>query len=238
MKRIFIILFIVLIILSGCNNDISKKEDLVEKVERLEINEYKIMNLKINYEEYIENTKDIMPDDYNNNFLDNITIYFAPRVNDDTVTVGDLKGISDEEFKEHKEEFKKYGPRNFEYQDESNEVILKISKPYDVSGKEENVVFARKIITFDIEKLKEIDTELKDVEATGLTKKIYLNRMYTFKKENNDWKLKFRNEDMKLYSLEEFEEINEEDLNKSLPFNEFQDEKVEYNTQINITNTN
>ncbi|WP_152912155.1 hypothetical protein, partial [Caloranaerobacter sp. TR13] len=102
MKKWFVAIMASIIILSGCQQQVSLDKQLSEKVKILEENDYMFSRLEITYEQYKEATKDIIADSYS--YIEDKQIYaYTDNGELREVKAIDLKGLSEEEFKKHKQ---------------------------------------------------------------------------------------------------------------------------------------
>lgn len=218
----------------GSTNKPSEENQLVEMVKTLEENEYAFKKLDITYEEFQNNIKTIMPEDYKGTYIDYDFVYAGAK--DGMLhhyQVSDLKNLSDEDFEYHQNYLKMGPPINFEIGYENSDVVVSISKPYEPSDKDKRVVFVQKVIRQDKNTLKKV---LDTSDTSSLFKETYINRKYTFKKENSQWKFLKRDIDMKHITFEEFENTdNIEEFLNDMKLNTINGEKVEYDTVITLS---
>lgn len=198
MKKIFLtaIFLFLIITLIGCDLQVDLKsnsinEDIIKKVKIYEKNEYLMSNLEITYNQYKENVKNIVIQSFT--YKDNETIFAY----DGKIYKGiDLIGISPEELKKHKRNLEKYmqGSGNL-----PSKITYQISKVYDDKFRQWKYIAVKKIMTYDNHK-----TE------------VHINKVYTFKKENEEWKIMRISENYINWSdeIEKKQEITKEEYTK------------------------
>ncbi|RKD33435.1 hypothetical protein [Thermohalobacter berrensis] len=173
MKKWFVFIFVLIISLSGCQQEISLNKKLSEKVKIVEEKDYLFSKLEVTYEDYKEATKDIISDSCS--YIENKLIYgYTDNGKKIEVRGIDLKGLSKEEFKKHKQKWNEL-VKKFNLKLDDDKVTIRISGSYDanVNDKDYKYVYSQQI------------RESNDKENS-----VYIiNKRYTFEKQDDSWKI-------------------------------------------------
>lgn len=207
MKKIFIFLSIVLLI--GCSNDLNEK--LVENIKVLETNDLLLSNILINYDTYKENTKGILKD-YSHKRGE---IIF--NIGGKDYSAIDLEFTSKEKLNTYREDVIEI------FKDKINpftkDVEIKISNTYDAGYNEWKYVFTKVIKKYET-----------DDNSIGIT-----NKRYTLEKINGKWKVinidKFT--DFFYDNMENKKGRTKKEAMKSMKYQTINNEKVEYIISFN-----
>ncbi|MTI47454.1 hypothetical protein [Sporosalibacterium faouarense] len=178
-KSMFISILILLFLISGCETQESSsqsiEEKMIDKVKILAVNDIKFKHLDITYSDYKSNIEGILVDWFPD--LDDEVIFSSYDENGQLKEFKgiDLKGLSIDDLKAHKEKLKKdmqYNMTSF-ISNENVENTLKISDVYDPNVNDFRYVFTQRITKFHDEK-NTVD---------------YVNKRYTLQKIDNEWKI-------------------------------------------------
>ncbi|WP_425446874.1 hypothetical protein [Dethiothermospora halolimnae] len=203
MKKILILSIILIFILVGCGDKVTSnnEDELIGNIKTLEKKNYLFDTFQITYDNYIKSINDIISKDYN--YKNDDTAFFM--IDGKEIKGKDLKGKSIEDLKEYKEHFKGLENGMKLLYDSSK---VKISKVY--YDKDLNV----KYIFSNI---------IKDY---GDNEEEIINKMYTFREEDENWKI--TNIEKSSIYIDENTEESKEELLKKLRYNNYDGEEMEY----------
>ncbi len=176
LKKYFILIVIILITMSGCQQEVNLDKELSEKVKTFEENDFLFGSLDITYEEFQHATKDIISDSFN--YIDQKVIYSVIGGGVENVEVKgiDLKGLSKEEFENHKLKINELMDSSLEY----DKITMKISPAYDTKSDYDSQKFVYS------QTIRQRDEESNPSKENNL---YIVNKRYTFEKQENTWKI-------------------------------------------------
>lgn len=176
LKKYFILIVIILITMSGCQQEVNLDKELSEKVKTFEENDFLFGSLDITYEEFQDATKDIISDSFN--YIDQKVIYSVMGGGVENVEVKgiDLKGLSKEELENHKQKINELMGRFLE----NNKITMKISSTYDTKSDNDSQKFVYS------QTITQLDEESNPSKENNLH---IVNKRYTFEKQEKTWKI-------------------------------------------------
>ena len=222
MKKLIVLLVIslVMIVSTGCNNKEVEKNMFIEKVKSLEINEIKFETTEITYDEFKENISDLFSQEAEKDYLEKKDL----EAHDDLNSLyNDFEIITEEELKKD--------VKRKEENTEKIELTLEISDAnYEGTFDGEKRVYSKKTRAIH--------------SADRRTVKQLFFTMYDFKKVNDDWRItQIKSSTVRLDTgiydreTEKTRKLTAKEIEEILTFTAFTPEnnnKIEYVEKINI----
>lgn len=167
MKKIYyLIILIIIVIISGCESEPGITS--FYKIKMIEINERKLDNLEISYDDFLNNINNIFTEDFSKLYLMRLRDNYSFSYDGKSHKLNELEAMNEDQLSEMR---KLRYEKLFSYFKKSTATI-KISKIYNF--KDERVIYTK---TFS------------EIEMIDMKNEVWIYKAYHFKKINNEWKI-------------------------------------------------